>query len=221
MPEDNGRPQGSPLRVWVEEWATASLYYCMIATGNHCNWKFAARSTTPLRVKKWGYSMDMPKRKNIRLSNYDYSQVGGYFITICTQDKKQILSCVEKGTECFRANVALTELGQIAQKVMEELPAQYGYCLDAYVIMPNHIHMLLMKEAKESDKTVGQLIGAYKSLVANRWYKVCDIKGIAAGKIWQRNYYDHILRNEADYLEKRKYIEENPAKWNLDELYIM
>jgi len=177
---------------------------------------------SPLRVKKWGYSMDMPKRKNIRLSNYDYSQAGGYFITICTQDKKQILSRIEEVTTYTRANVVLTELGQIAQKVMEELPERYGYCLDTYVIMPNHIHMVLFRktEMKDNAKTVGQLIGAIKSLTTNNWCKICDARGITAGKIWQRNYYDHILRNEADYAEKRKYIDENPDKWHLDDLYV-
>jgi hypothetical protein len=59
-----------------------------------------------------------------------------------------------------------------------------------------------------------------KSLAVNKWCKVCDARGTTAGKVWQRNYYDHILRNEADYIEKRKYIEENPDKWCLDDMFI-
>jgi len=161
--------------------------------------------------------MELRKRKDIRLSEYDYSQTGGYFVTICTHDKKQILSRIETGTAYTKANVVLTELGQIVRDVLEVLPERYGFRLEACVIMPNHIHMLLMKETQESNKTVGQVMGAFKSLVTNQWCKVCDARGMTAGKLWQRNYYDHILRNEADYIEKRRYIEENPDKWHLDE----
>ena len=161
----------------------------------------------------------MQKRKNIRLAEFDYSQSGGYFITICTDKKRQILSRVVVSSETERAKVELTELGRLALETMNKLTPKYGFRLDTYVIMPNHIHMVIFKEAEE--KTVGMLIGAIKSVVTNRWCAVCDEKGVQAGKIWQRNYYDHILRNEADYIEKRKYIEDNPDKWHLDELHIM
>ena len=160
--------------------------------------------------------MDIPKRKRIRLANYDYHQAGGYFITICTYEKRHILSAIENAPN---TRVVLTELGEIAQRILMELPAQYGFSLDEYVIMPNHIHLLLTKDADRNEKSIGQLIGAFKSTVGNHWYKVCDAKGITAGKIWQRNYYDHIIRNQTDYIEKCKYIVENPDKWSLDELY--
>ena len=166
--------------------------------------------------------MDTVKRKNIRLSQYDYSQPGGYYITVCSQDRKCIFSSIQQSTEIERSGVILTELGEIAENVLRTLPDQYGFLLDAYVIMPNHIHMVLIKEKniEEKQKTVGQFVGAFKSLVTNYWCKICNARGITAGKLWQRNYYGHILRNQADHLEKIKYIDENPDKWAGDELYM-
>ena len=161
--------------------------------------------------------MELSRRKNTRLSNYDYSRSGGYFITICTYEKRQTLSRILTGSEKKEAATQLTPLGDVVHRVMKELAAGYGFRLDSYVIMPNHIHVLLMKETEETNITVGQWIGAMKSMTTTRWCKACDEKGVTAGKVWQRNYYDHILRNEADYIEKRKYIEENPDKWHLDE----
>ena len=110
------------------------------------------------------------------------------------------------------------ELGKLAERILHELSEEYGVQILAYVIMPNHIHVILMLES--SKITVGRFVGAFKSLVSNRWQKVCDERGVQMGKLWQRNYYDHILRNDADCLEKMKYIDENPDKWAMDELYI-
>ena len=84
--------------------------------------------------------------------------------------------------------------------------------------MPNHIHMILFTE--NSEITVGRFVGAVKSVVSYRWRKICGSRNVLMGKIWQRDFYDHILRNEADYLEKMKYVDENPDKWTQDELYI-
>ena len=161
--------------------------------------------------------MEPPKRKNTRLSGFDYSQTGGYFITVCTHEKKRTLSKIRVDTENNRATTELTPLGTVVQQVMKELAVGYGFFLDCYVIMPNHIHMLLMKESAENSKTVGQWVGALKSMTMTRWCKIYDAGAMTAGKVWQRNYFDHILRNEADYIEKRKYIEENLDKWHLDE----
>ena len=87
--------------------------------------------------------------------------------------------------------------------------------------MPNHIHMLVTIENGENGGSisVGRFIGAFKSIVSNRWSAVCTRRGVIMGKLWQRDYYDHIIRNEADYLEKWKYIDENPDKWAEDDLY--
>ncbi|MBQ8835142.1 MAG: transposase [Oscillospiraceae bacterium] len=162
--------------------------------------------------------MEYVKRKNIRLPDYDYSQEGGYFVTVCTHERRCTLSHIIPGTEQDRARVSLSDLGKIADEILLSLPERYGFVLDACVIMPNHIHIIIMKRTVAAAK-VGQFVGAFKSSVSTRWYKECDRRGNVAGKLWQRNYYDHVLRNEADHLEKLRYIDENPDKWQMDELY--
>jgi len=154
-------------------------------------------------------------RTSHRLRGYDYSQGGTYFITICTYQKTCILSKIglEESTV-----LELTELGRLTGDVMCELAKKHHVKIPACVIMPNHIHFL-MELDKTGGITVGRFVGALKSITANRCFRQCDKMGIRAGKLWQRDYYDHIIRNEADYLEKWKYIEENPEKWILDELY--
>lgn len=164
--------------------------------------------------------MEMPKRKNIRLSGYDYSGAGGYFVTICTHQHICALSRIRDGGQFERAGIELTDVGSIAEEVLIRMSAQYAIPVDAYVIMPNHIHMILrIEEQAKNNITIGRFVGAFKSLVAKQWREACDERGSIMGKLWQRNYYEHILRNRQDYLEKRKYIDENPDKWQMDDMY--
>ena len=164
--------------------------------------------------------MPFYNRRSIRLPDYDDSQEGGYFITICTEKQRCLLSRVFENGECERAIVEYTPLGKIAEATILETAGRYGVVLDSYVIMPNHIHAIIILEKNcERKCTVGGFVGAFKSIAANRWLNVCKAEGNIAGKLWQRNYYEHILRNERDYLEKRKYIEDNPDKWRMDEEY--
>ena len=166
--------------------------------------------------------MDLPKRKLHRLQGYDYSQEGAYYITICTSNRRCALSHVIPGDESNRAQIRLTPLGNIAEEILNQLTAQYGIKLASNVIMPNHIHMILIMENRLIGKSVsvGRFVGAFKSIVSNRWQKECDRHGEVMGKLWQRDYYDHIIRNEADMLEKIRYIDENPDKWHQDKLYM-
>ena len=165
--------------------------------------------------------MSPPKRKNIRLKGFDYSSPGGYAVTVCTHQRACFLSRVYAGTEFERARVELTEIGEIANEVLQKISKQYALSIDACVIMPNHIHMILIiqNDVVSNGITVGRFVGAFKSLVAKKWREVCNQRGTVMGKLWQRNYYEHILRGEADYLEKTKYIDDNPDKWADDELY--
>ena len=100
--------------------------------------------------------------------------------------------------------------------------------IDKYVIMPNHIHFILIKNDLIEERatarvattvTVGRIVGAYKSVVANEWLKICKQSDEVMGKIWQRNYYEHVIRDENDYQIKWNYIEDNPIKWAEDEYY--
>ena len=159
------------------------------------------------------------KRKNVRLYGYDYSQAGGYFVTICTSERNCALCRILPGNQFVQAEVRLSELGSIADDVLHEVSERTGICLTDYVIMPNHIHMILQIPAGGAEHTIGKYVGMFKSLTLHRWRNICNRKGIVMGTVWQRNYYEHILRNEADYLEKKRYIQENPDAWVLDELY--
>lgn len=157
---------------------------------------------------------DLPKRKPLRMKNYDYSQNGCYFVTICTHNREKILSNVCRG------GVLLRPLGKIIQTEICELSKRYGVEIAPYVIMPDHIHMLIricnaQERAEQSPApTIGDMICAFKSLTT----KTANKKDNCAGrKIWQRGYYEHIIRNETDYLQTAEYIETNPLGWELRE----
>lgn len=140
----------------------------------------------------------LPKRKDMRLRGYDYSTAGGYFLTICTKDRAQTLSRIRMGADALTApQIELTELGKLVRTHLERFPG-----IEKYVVMPNHVHLLSIRESAYG-AGVAQDVRAFKSLVSK-----------AAGySVWQRGYYDHILRGEEDYLIHWQYIDENPAKW--------
>lgn len=163
--------------------------------------------------------MTHPRRKNIRLHGFDYHQSGGYFVTICTSNRECILSQVLPGNKFVRADVQPSALGRIAENMLREVSERTGICLDAYVIMPNHIHLLLRIPEGGTGSAVGEYVGMFKSLTLYHWRAICNREGRRMGTVWQRNYFEHILRNEADFIEKLRYVEENPDIWCEDELY--
>ena len=162
--------------------------------------------------------MDIAKRKLIRLQEYDYSSAGAYFVTICTHGRNSILSKIRRGDPCGRPSILLSPLGKIADETFSKVEALYGVNFDFRVIMPNHIHFIVfLPEQRATTRvapTLGRVVGAYKSLVANRGRAF-----VGGHRIWQRNYYEHIIRNDEDLNETRRYIEENPIKWLDDEYF--
>lgn len=169
----------------------------------------------------------MDKRKPNRLPMFDYSQNGAYFITICTKNRKNILSDIRRGDPRGRPNLELTPIGQIADNTIEYIENKYDISIDKYVIMPNHIHMILLIDRDEKRATarvahtVGNIIGGYKSLVSNQWLTKCKQRNLHMGTIWQRSFHDHVIRNELDYRCIWQYIDTNPVKWELDCYYTM
>ncbi len=148
---------------------------------------------------------DLLRRKTNRLKEYDYSAEGAYFITICTKDRRCILSSIV-GDD---AHIVPTSYGTIAEKYIRSVPG-----IDQYVIMPNHIHMVIRIEngpmwASSPTRSVSQLVRSFKTLVTKEI-------GFSA---FQRSFYDHIIRDEADYLKIWNYIQTNPAKWAEDRFY--
>ena len=189
------------------------------------------------------YNKDIHHRRSIRLQNYDYSQNGLYFITICTQNREKLfwedmdIKNVDKITTNVGANlrvrppltdnvnlneiIKLNNAGKMINKWIIELPNKYkNIKIDEYVIMSDHIHLIMEimnDENKENQKQsyLNEIIKWYKTMTTNEYIKMVK-KGILFpfnGKIWQRNYYENIIRNEEEYLSKMEYIKNNPLKW--------
>ncbi|MBR1802900.1 MAG: transposase [Clostridia bacterium] len=143
-------------------------------------------------------------RKNSRLAHFDYTMEGFYFITICTKDKIHYF-----GEILNEEKMQFSEIGKTAYKNIEKLKDTYKTIkIDKFVIMPNHIHLILIID-KETSLSVSNIIKKYKEWVTKQ----------IGESIWQKSYYDHIIRNEKDYLRIWKYMDENILKWSLDKYY--
>jgi len=177
---------------------------------------------------------DRHNRRSIRLQGHDYSQAGVYFITICTQDRACLFGDVVNG------DMRLNDAGRIVQAVWYGLPNHHsGIGLDAFVVMPNHVHGVvvigtafvgaihespLQKQplptqsgpahiADRRRMLLSKIIGRFKMVSAKQINVLRETPGIP---VWQRNYYEHVIRNE-DYLNHiRQYILDNPLRWDLD-----
>ena len=163
----------------------------------------------------------LPQRKHPRLKHYDYSSVGAYFITICTEKRKCILSrIVGRGrAPAETLSVEYTSWGKIAEMQLLSLRKRYpNLVIDRYVIMPNHIHILLGINGEAAGAsprpTIMDIVCAYKSLTTSE----CRKHGFDE-KLFQTSFFEHIIRNEKDYDEIIKYIGENPYYWHQDKLY--
>ena len=164
---------------------------------------------------------NLPNRKPNRIKNYDYSQRGSYFVTICTKDRKKLLSEIRVGTPvlgCPQVNnelVYLKEYGQIADRCIKQLNKFYtSLSVDNYVIMPDHVHLLITIHSLNGHpgtgvptrtSEIGRLVGTFK--------RFCNKK--YGENIWQDRYYDHVVRNQQDYNEIWEYINYNPRKYLL------
>ena len=172
--------------------------------------------------------MDLPKRKQIRLREYDYSAPGAYFVTICTHERRCILSDIAVGAlhEAPAISVRLTQLGQIVDETIRSLLERYSdLTVDQYVVMPNHIHLLLRIKAERALREAPLRENGTRSLLAKAvgYLKMNSSKRIREIKpemqVWQRSYHEHVIRNEDDYRQIWEYIDTNPAKWEEDRYY--
>ncbi len=168
--------------------------------------------------------MDRPMRKPMRLREYDYSSPGAYFITICTRGRRCILSEITApSAENVGAGVLdgprvhPSSIGEIVEETIREINAHYTHLtVDRYVIMPNHIHLLVRILGDGPSGTPAPTNAAIPSFVST-------LKRITNRKcgfpLWQRSFYDHVVRNETEYREIGEYIETNPARWREDRFY--
>ena len=150
----------------------------------------------------------LPKRKRLRLQGYDYSSEGCYFLTICTEHRRNLLSTVVGGDDLGAPKeIKLKPYGKIVEKYILSMEKAYDTIkIENYIIMPNHIHLLILIDTyglpRSSAPTISNVVTAFKKFV-NR-----DCKR----NIWQRGYIDHIIRNQADYENHWNYIEYNALK---------
>ena len=164
-------------------------------------------------------------RKSPRLYGYDYTQRGAYFVTICTNNKKQIFWNNYISNPIDYPQIQLSNLGKIADETVQTITEKYNVSIDKYVIMPNHIHMIVFMPGVGTTARVAptwslsQIIGAYKSIVASKWLKICKVNNIIMGDLWQRSYYEHVIRDDNEYQSIWQYIDTNPIKWTDDEYY--
>lgn len=149
-------------------------------------------------------------RRSPRLQEYDYAQNGAYFVTICIQNRVCLFA--EPDT------LQLSPAGKMVELVWQQLPTQFPTIeLDAFVVMPNHLHGIIV--LTQRDLGLPDVMQWFKSLTTHEY-----IKGVKSshwpafeGKLWQRSYYDHVVRNDDDLNRIREYIALNPMRWELDE----
>ncbi len=180
-------------------------------------------------------------RKSIRLQDYDYSSAGYYFVTIVSHKRMNIFGQINNG------EIILNRVGQIIQQTWLDIPKHFpNASCDIYVIMPNHIHGIIeliddpyinhiynitemvnersvgathesplpVTRSGPRPKTIGAIIGLFKATVTKQYHETGEL---TYKKIWQRNYYEHIIRDKRDYEKIYEYIESNPINWSLDE----
>ncbi len=189
------------------------------------------------------YDPAIHHRRSIRLQGYDYSQAGAYFVTLCTQNRECLFGDIVNG------DMRLNDAGRMVQAVWDEIPAHYpGIDIDAFIVMPNHIHGIIVivgaapcgrpdsacspnGQARGNDGqargpaptelSLSDVVHRFKTMTTKRYVDGVKQNGWSpfAGKLWQRNYWEHIIRNEPELNRIREYIHNNPAQWKLDKLY--
>ena len=166
-------------------------------------------------IRKEVYNPEVHHRRSIRLPEYDYSADGLYFVTICTEGQKCLFGKIED------ERMMLNDAGKTVERHYLQLEKRYPYIVcREYVVMPNHFHCILQIDAAGSEEadgshprqsTLEQIVGYFK-------YRTTQDINLPF-RLWQRNYYEHIIRNALAYDEISNYINNNPALWKKDSLF--
>lgn len=145
-------------------------------------------------------------RKSPRIPGYDYSSCNYYFITICTHEKRNI----------FGSPNQLNDIGIIVDRHIGNIPGFYkNILIDKFVVMPNHVHMILVLNDGEKNPSVSLIVGQFKRGVTMEVHR-----SHPEMEVWQRSFHDHVIRNQAGYEKIWQYIDDNPRKWEEDCFYI-
>lgn len=178
--------------------------------------------------------MNIHHRRSIRLRGYDYTQNGAYFVTICAHERRPMFGRVVNGA------MVVNEWGRVVQACWDEIPAHFRHVeLDAFVVMPNHVHGIIViandggrcrgvachapttvkrEFSKPIPESLPTIVGAFKSAATKHINRLLNLPD---RPIWQRNYYEHIIRNEKSLNQIRAYIANNPGKWAEDSLFTL
>ena len=165
---------------------------------------------------------EMPVRKKIRLEGHDYSKNGAYYVTFCVENRYEILGKIVGSGFHARPSVELSDIGIETQKSIEYICENDERIeIPKYVIMPDHVHMIVVLKdgaighdvggaVGHGSPTLQSAVGRIKSYTTKRWSDMCGTKHQS---FWQSRFHDRIIRNENEYWEKWQYIDDNPAKW--------
>jgi REP element-mobilizing transposase RayT len=167
------------------------------------------------------------RRRSVRLLGYDYTQPGAYFITICLQDRWCLFGDIEEGT------MRLSQVGEIARTCWSNIPDHFPHVeLNSSVFMPNHMHGILVITSNDltykhdaapveqfGRPVKGSIPTIVRSYKATTTWRINAAKGTAGEKVWQRNYYEHIIRNKDSLWKIQEYIANNPLQWDMDQLH--
>ena len=165
-----------------------------------------------------------PQRRSLRLNDYDYHQAGGYFVTVCTYRRENLFGEIREGV------MRLNQYGEVAHKYFEAIPQHFdNAAVDEFVVMPNHVHGVIFlsdvgarhavpptRSQRFGHSVVGSLatiVRSFKSIVSKR---INDSRKTPGEPVWQRNYYEHVIRNERSLQRIREYIVNNPQRWDFD-----
>jgi putative transposase len=163
----------------------------------------------------------LPNRQSIRLREFDYSQNGAYFVTICTARRLCLLGDIQDG------EMRLSPVGQVVRLRWQDLPRHaLGLTLDLWVVMPNHLHGIIVLPGSivtgtpgaqlltaPEPRSLGVAIGGFKSAVSR---EIAANNLSPVRPLWQRNYYERVIRNDQELDAIRRYIAENPLRWDDD-----
>ncbi len=167
------------------------------------------------------YNPDIHHRETIRLKNYDYARNGAYFVTICAKEREPLFGEITDG------RMIVNPIGEIVESVWNELIDHYGdIALDAFVVMPNHIHGIIVlsdsdwagfKPAptiKTKRHGLSEIIRGFKTFSSR---SINAYRNTTGAPVWQRNYYERVIRNQTELNQTRQYIMDNPTKWAYDQ----
>jgi REP element-mobilizing transposase RayT len=172
------------------------------------------------------FNPDIHHRRSIRLPGYDYTTHGAYFITVCAKERQCLFGVVENG------QMRMNEAGRVAEQCWNDIPAHFPHAvLDEMVVMPNHVHGIVWINGRGTacrtptmeqfgqpvSGSISTIVRSFKSAVTKH---INELHGVSGNTIWQRNFYERIIRNETELNGIREYIRSNPALWATDDLHV-